>query len=538
MGGADADRARRVHRELLDQIDDYLLPRLRALDAPVLVVVGGSTGSGKSTLVNSLVGHGVSPAGVIRPTTRTPVLVCHPSEQRWFLDERVLPGLTRVTGGESDARCLRIVADAGVGPGLALLDAPDIDSVVAENRELAAELLAAADVWLFLTTAARYADAVPWDLLHRARQRSTSLCVVLNRVPDEALQEVPKDLGRMLEAQGLGDAVVLVIPEGRMVDGLMPGPLVAPVRAWVDALVESSEARARLVRRTLSGAIASIPPRVGDICDVLDAQERALDDMRNQVLTSYGGARSHSRDGLSAGSLLRGEVLARWQEFLGTGDVMRTLESKIGQLRGRLRNLITGEPYAATEVRAAVSDSVTTLVMGACESAAEEVVDAWASGPGAPLLQGRADELRRPSPGLRDEVLSAVRAWQRGVLELVASQGGSKRALGRALSFGINALGSSLMIVVFAHTGGLTGGELVVAGGTAALSQKILEAVFGDQAVRDLTERARRDLLARIDQLLTSERSRFFEVTDDPSRAVGASGLREAAIEVGRGAAV
>ena len=50
------------------------------MDAPLLMVVGGSTGAGKSTLVNSLVGADVSPAGVLRPTTRAPVLVCHPAD--------------------------------------------------------------------------------------------------------------------------------------------------------------------------------------------------------------------------------------------------------------------------------------------------------------------------------------------------------------------------------------------------------------------------------------------------------------------------
>ena len=47
-------------RQLLQQLDDYVLPRLRRLDAPLLAVVGGSTGAGKSTLVNSLVGGEVS----------------------------------------------------------------------------------------------------------------------------------------------------------------------------------------------------------------------------------------------------------------------------------------------------------------------------------------------------------------------------------------------------------------------------------------------------------------------------------------------
>ena len=48
--------ARRVRGELVGQIEDYLLPRLDQMDAPLLMVVGRSTGAGKSTLVNSLVG--------------------------------------------------------------------------------------------------------------------------------------------------------------------------------------------------------------------------------------------------------------------------------------------------------------------------------------------------------------------------------------------------------------------------------------------------------------------------------------------------
>ncbi|MBT2885700.1 ATP-binding protein, partial [Streptomyces sp. McG5] len=86
-----APRARVNRDELLAQLDDYLLPRLRAPEAPLLAVIGGSTGAGKSTLVNSLVGRQVSEAGVLRPTTRTPVLVCHPDDHHWFGTGRVLP---------------------------------------------------------------------------------------------------------------------------------------------------------------------------------------------------------------------------------------------------------------------------------------------------------------------------------------------------------------------------------------------------------------------------------------------------------------
>ena len=48
---------------------------------------------------------------------------------------------------------------------------------------LAAQLLAAADLWLFVTTANRYADAVPWALLDGAAARDITVAVVLNRVP-------------------------------------------------------------------------------------------------------------------------------------------------------------------------------------------------------------------------------------------------------------------------------------------------------------------------------------------------------------------
>src|SRR4051794_32852268 len=80
----DADRARDAARQAVAQLDDYLLPRLGRLDAPLLVVVGGSTGAGKSTLVNSLVRAPVSAPGVLRPTTRSPTLVCHPDDATWF----------------------------------------------------------------------------------------------------------------------------------------------------------------------------------------------------------------------------------------------------------------------------------------------------------------------------------------------------------------------------------------------------------------------------------------------------------------------
>src|SRR4051794_39237473 len=245
-----SEGARASGAELVRQLDDYVLPRLRRLDAPLLTVVGGSTGAGKSTVVNSLVRAPVTPSGVLRPTTRSPVLVCHPEDLRWFSDTRVLPELTRTSGAGTDHRTLQLVTSPSLDRGLAFLDAPDIDSVVAANRRLATQLLAAADLWLFVTTAARYADAVPWDVLETAHERGTALAVLLDRVPPGAEDDVAGHLGEMLTAHGLAEAPLFVVPETVLEGGLLPERAVAPLRDWFTALAHDAAQRAAVVRRT------------------------------------------------------------------------------------------------------------------------------------------------------------------------------------------------------------------------------------------------------------------------------------------------
>jgi hypothetical protein len=97
------------------------------------------------------------------------------------------------------------------------------------------------------------------------------------------------------------------------------------------------------------------------------------------------------------------------------------------------------------------------------------------------------------------------------------------------LSFGINGLGAALMIVVFSMTAGLTGLEVGVAGGTAVVGQKILEAVFGEDAVRRLARKARDDLHERTRRLLQAEQRKFLELLpEEPAGPAVLAGRAEA----------
>jgi energy-coupling factor transporter ATP-binding protein EcfA2 len=527
----DRDAAWRAARGVVDQIDDYLLPRLRDLGAPLLTVVGGSTGAGKSTLVNSLVGVPVTTSGVLRPTTRSPVLVCAPADVAAFSGDRVLPHLPRVTGGPGGPGTVQLVVQEDLPPGLALLDAPDVDSVVEANRDLAGQLLSAADLWVFVTTAARYADAVPWDLLRTAQERGTALAMVLDRVPPEATAEVAADLAGMLQRAGLSGARLFVIEERPLREGgLLPEEQVAPLRGWLHALAADQGARAAVVRQTLTGALDSLVERVASIAGAVEAQDAAAAALHAAAQAAYESARAGVDDGVRSGSLLRGEVLARWQEFVGTGEWMRTLQDRVGRMRDRVAGALTGRPAPALQVQGAVENSVERLLRAEADRAAERTVTTWRALPGgADLLAGSERDLEQVSPDFPEAAAAQVRDWQGMVLDLVRTEGGDKRTKARALSWGVNGAGAAVMVAVFSQTGGLTGGEIAVAGGTTAVGQRVLEAVFGDAAVRSLAGRAREDLLVRADFLFRWEQARFDGRLAAAAPAPGAAeGLRQA----------
>ena len=544
--------ARREREAVLDQLDDYLLPRLRDESAPLLVVVAGSTGAGKSTLVNSVLGQHVTTPGALRPTTRSPVLVHHPLDAEWFTTERIFPHLAREIPftavappagdhtRDGDPRSLRLVATDVLPQGMALLDAPDVDSVVVGNRELAAQLLSAADLWLFVTTAARYADAVPWELLSAGVARHAQVALVVDRV-DPGAEVVVDHLREMLADQGLTDAPVFLLRESALVDGLLPVAEVAPLSRWLTVMGSNDGARRAIIAATRDGVIDDLAARTMALADAADAQVLADAALRRSVAVAYAEAAREIRRATSDGSMLRGEVLSRWQDFVGTGDFMRGVEERFGALRDRVSGYLRGRPTAAPKVSTAISHSLEAIIFDAADRASERAYSAWRSDPaGAHLLDDLT--LSRASTGLPGVLAEAVRGWQGDVFALVSERGADKRGRARTLAIGVNGAGAALMIVVFASTGGLTGAEVGIAGGSVVLAQRLLEAVFGDEAVRSLARTAQELLDARVDGILAGESARFTVLLDEVLPGDGVNldrgpELRAAALNVQRAAA-
>jgi hypothetical protein len=287
-----------------------------------------------------------------------------------------------------------------------------------------------------------------------------------------------------------------------------------------------------VVRQTLDGALAALGPAVDGLADAADDQARAASALDERVSTAFRTAKRTVEQGLQDGRMLRGEVLARWQEYVGTGEFLRSLESKVGQLRDKVVSAVTGRPAPGRNLQIALESQLVTLVRGVAADATEQAYAAWQAHPaGVPLLD---NSLQQPSADLAQRADRAVRDWQQWVLDLVRSEAGDKRFVARGAAYAVNGVGLAVMIAVFTSTAFIpTGMEIAVGAGTTVAAQKVLEAVFGDQAIRTLAARAREELLARVDVLLDAEAARF----TDRTSAVGlelepGASLRNAADDV------
>ena len=530
LPGPEQGHRRARRDEAATVLREHLVPRLRDLDAPALVVLVGSTGAGKSTLLNSLAGDAVTTSSAVRPTTREPVVWSH-RRHRHRYGADLLPGFAT---GE---RSLRVVAhDDPRFADVTVVDTPDLDSVVVEHRAIADEVVAAADLCVWVTTAQRYADAVPWDVLRGARARGVPLLVVLNRVPDGAADAVTGDLRRRLqEAAVVGDTAaveVVTVPEQAGAGARLPAALVAGFADAVAALGDTTR-RTAVVETALRASLAHATEAGRHVADDVDRERADAEALAEAATGAYDRQATQLSDALRDGRVIHREVLDRWQAFVGAGEILRSLSAGASRVRTWARQVFGGGPRTETVRHEATSELAATIARHA-DRAATDTATAWELSPiGRTLLATQQGRLWRADPTTDDRAEALLDRWQDELAARVESEGADRRKLARLASLGVNGTAAVLMLAVFAQTGGLTGAEVGITAGAATVQQRILEHVFGTAAARSLVSGARESLATGVAAVLDQDRDRFLALLRDHTAEPGHDArLREAVAAV------
>jgi len=160
---------------------------------PIIVVLMGGTGTGKSTLFNALIQRKVSAESVRRPTTGGGIAYVHTEFTPSFQDTD-FPFFTNNHSGNAfpisgKNSYISIVSHHQKDLSHIFIDSPDVDSVCIENKNHAHNLLLLADIILFVTSCEKYADQEPLEIIYQARKIGKKLMIVLNKSDDIQLSQ-------------------------------------------------------------------------------------------------------------------------------------------------------------------------------------------------------------------------------------------------------------------------------------------------------------------------------------------------------------
>jgi len=439
---ADRERAR---TEMAFGIREFLLPRVTEPEAPVTGLLTGLTGTGKSTLLNSLAGRRLSPTSALRPTTTEPVIWAHRRHAGRYWQEFVSQVEERI-GPSAEI----IVDDEDLLDHLTLIDAPPLDGASG------ADLLSLADLSIFVTSATRYADSQTWDLLDMVRTRGLPVLFVINRVPRDAAssQAVTDDLASKLAEAGFlprpDPALLFVVFEHRIdvsTDGL-PGGSVTSLRKELSELGDPAF-RSKLVT-TAQGAL--------------------FDDLGGKAGAVAGFARNEAAAG---------------RELLAAAE--RAYNARIAAIGTDLEHGKYADVATDWDPERLARSLTRHIAVGAQETAA-----AWSEDPiGRRLTQGAGQTLWRGSEGAMARVLAALDEWGSALESLAADR--SKR--GRLLRPTRRRLGVLLR-------------KSALGGAGVQIPPQLIKR-YGDQGAIAVVRAARGALLEALGPAFQADASRF-----------------------------
>lgn len=377
----------------------------------------------------------------------------------------------------------------GLPRGLALVDAPDLDSVHEENRALAVELVEVADVWLFVTTANRYGDALPWEILETVRRRGVTVGVVLDRVSREAMDTVRRDLLARLDSAGLASVPLFVVPDAGPLTEALEERYVADVSSWL-TLIASRAGSREVVARTIRGVWTPLRQEVRELLEAVVTQVETAADLTAAADVVVAPVSSDLADALGSGVLAEGAPTTRWLASASSRGPLESLPHEATGFFAKRRSTRTGA--ARNEALSALLEEVRwsfgDIVGQHAQRVSDLVRQAWNEHSEAGAALARA---RTPQRAADDRQHHLAQSWQTW-LETVAKMAGS-------------APGSEVRAALLAREGEVA--LLALAGAGLDGAARSVRRLFADP--EPLIERARVALVAAGQTVLSQEAAAF-----------------------------
>ncbi|MFE9400435.1 GTPase [Streptomyces sp. NPDC006530] len=491
---------------------DEASARQRLSARHTVVAIAGATGSGKSTLFNSLARSQISDTGLRRPTTGAPIACSWTDGAAGLLDRLGIPGRLRrrpLDGAPGDLE------------GLVLVDLPDLDSAVVSHRHAADRVLALVDAIVWVVDPEKYADAVLHERYLRPLAGHAEVSfVVLNqvdRLPGDAADQVLDDLRRLLDEDGmaLGEhgepgASVLAL-------SALTGQGVGELREQLGRFVRERGAAARRLAADVDAAAAELRPLyVADGHPGLG--ERARRDFGDRLATAVGAS--------AAGEAAEREWRRNAQRACGTPWL------RLWRWYDRIRVPAVQRPRSGTKAEEQVT------ARQHVEQAVRTVAGEAAAGLPAPWAQAVREAAVRGAEGLPEALDElAVREelergtsprppwWPAAVLAQMVMTGiqvvGGLWLVGQI----VGVLPPGLIVPALVMLGGIVGGPLIE--WACAVAARGPGRRYGQEAERRLREAAAACGRARVLDPVAAELLRYREVREQYAAVAGTGVLTQ-----------
>ncbi|MCW2769354.1 MAG: transporter [Aeromicrobium sp.] len=365
--------------------------RLTLSGEHTIVALAGATGSGKSSLFNSLTDLELAGVGVRRPTTSW-ALACAwgPDGAQGLLEWMGIPPRHQV----SRMSMLDHSSEDTKLDGLVLLDLPDHDSTEVSHHLEMDRLIKYADLLVWVLDPQKYADAAIHDRYIRPMASYSDVTLVvlnqIDRIPFEQRERALTDVRRILADEGLPDVPVIGVSATRG-DGVdeLKRELAARIRA-------KSSAKGRLASDI--AAAADVMVQVGGSADapgITDVDRRALD----EALVDCAGV-PQVVDAIAAST--------RRQAAQRTGWPFTRWAARLR--KDPLEDLALGDELSPSALARTTSPTVGTVQRANAELAIRELAEKAAVGLERPWRDAVRDAPSPPGEDIVDELDQAIRA--------------------------------------------------------------------------------------------------------------------------------